>query len=509
MSGFPLTGVDPLDPRPGEAIEIRLAQGQGSGAVGTRKVAFLAQKTSTGSETENSIGDLIADENDAIERFGSKSQLLTMYRKFVAIDEAAELYGIAIPAHASATAATADFTFVNAATAATTLVIEWAGETTEVAIASGDAIATIAANATAAISDMFEWPLSATFLLGVVTVSVVSPLGPQGDDTINGVRMYFRKNVTTTVTKSAITAGTNEDDNTTALSILATKNLYYQVSGKSLVTSATSTDNGVGEHATQITSQALPSKGIRQELHFGYTGQSSNIITYATSLNNPRVKMWWAQGTSWTPAMVAAHCAAVAHFKRLSVVAARLTDYGLSKRGVQEIFSIPKPWVVADLPTDAEIRSALNNGATVINWTTTGQPYIVREITTRSLNGAANDYRARSGHIVPALDFAAEYVSDQVASVAQDFVIADPAEGSLPIENSTSPQQVRGTILTAIDDLVNYPGGPVLDPGVVDAMKSSVEVRLLPNGTSSKMRLQAAKHNDKTQYLILETSTGV
>lgn len=509
MAGFTLTGIDPNDPRPGQAIEIRLATGQGSGAVGTRKICLLAQKTSDGSETENAIDTLIADETDAVARFGSKSEMLSVYRKYVEIDPTAEIYGIAIPANGSGTASTVDFVFATAATAATTLVIEWAGQTTEVAVASGDATTTIAAAAEAAGDDMFEWPISFSVSSSTVTATVVSPIGPRGDFTLAGLRMYFKKNVTTTVTKGSVSSGTNDDDHTTALAVLATRNLYYQISSKSLTGTASSTDNGIGEHAAQITSTALPAVGIRQELHFGYVGQASNITSYATSVNNPRVKMWWAQGTSWTPAMVAAHCAAVAHFKRLSVVAARLTDYGLSARGVQEIFNVPKPWLSADLPTDSEIRSALNNGATVINWTPTGQGYIVREITTRSLNGTANDFRARSGHIVPALDFAADYISERVAQVAQDFVADDLAEGILPVENTTTPLSVKGVVLAAIDDLVAFEGGPVLDPSVLDAMKNSVEVRRLTNGTSIKMRLEAAKHNDKTQYLILETSPGV
>lgn len=508
MAGFPLTGVDPNDPRPGTQIEIRLAQGQGSGAVGARKIVFLAQKTSDGSETENALGDLIADEGDMVARFGSRSEMATMYRKYMRIDPLAEVYGIAIPAGGGATSSTVTFTFVNDATDSTTLVIEWAGELVEVPVASGDAIATIAANAEAAIDDQFEWPFSASVLAGVVTVGGVSPLGPRGDHTLDGIRMYFRKNVTTTVTKAAVVSGATDDDHTAALAVLATRNIYYQISSKTLSGAATTTDNGIGEHAAQITSLALPAKGIRQELHFGYVGQFASVTTIATSLNNPRVKMWWAQGTSWTPAMVAAHCAAVAHFKRLAIPAAPLTWYGLSRRGVQEIFEIPKPWLAADLPTDAEIRSALNNGSCVILWTPTNQGYIEREITTRSLNGTANDYRARSGHITPCLDYAADYISDQKSAIDQDFVADDPAEGILPTENTTTPSAVRGSILTSIEDLVNNPGGPVLDPSVIDAMKSSVEVRRLVNGTSAKMRLEAPKINDKTQFLILETSPG-
>jgi phage tail sheath gpL-like len=508
MSGFVLTGIDPNDPIPGQAIEIRTAQGVGSGAAGQRKVVFLAQKTSAGSETENELNDLIADEDDAVTRFGNRSEMLTMYRKYVLVDPGAEIYGIAIPAGAG-TASTVTFTIATNATAATTLVVDWGGDLIEVSVASGDTPTNQADNTVAAINDKFEWPFSAANVAGVITVTMLSPLGPRGDNTLNGIRMYYRKSVSSTVTKGSVTSGTTDDDHTTALSILATRNIYYQVSSKTLTGAASATDNGIGEHATQITSLALPATGIRQELYFGYIGQASNITTYATSLNNQRVKMIWAQGTSWTPAMLAAHYAAVSRMKRIAVPAARLTDYGLSARGVQEIFIVPKPWLVADLPTTAEIRSALNNGATVINWTTAGQAYIVRDITTRSLNGTANDYRVRSGHIIPALDYAAEVIADRVNTTAQDFVSDNPAEGLFPTDNTTVPQQVRGIIFEAIDLLIANPGGPVLDPGLVDSMKASVEVRRLTNGTSSKMRLEAAKHNDKTQFLILETSPGV
>lgn len=506
MSGFPLTGVDPNDPIPGDKIEIRFEQGRGSGAAQQRKVVLLGQKHTDGTETENSLVDFIADENDGNERFGAKSEIMTMYRKYIEIDPSAEIYAIAIPAGNSAAAAEVDFTFVDAATGSTTLVIEWAGDTAEVSIASGDAIGTIATNAAAAINDKIEWPISASAALGVTTVTVESPIGPRGDETLNGLRMYFRKSVATTVTKGSLTSGTTDDDQTTALGLLATRDLYYQVNPKSPTSGPTSTDNGVGEHAAQITSLALPAKGIRQQMFWGYVGQSSNVTTIATAVNNPRAQMVWAQGTSWTPAMLAAHYCAAVRAAQIVHPGARLTDYGL---GTADVFRVPKPWLAADLPTEAEIRSALNNGATPINWTAAGQPFIVRQITTRSLNGTANDYRVRSGHIVSALDFSAAFISDNVRTVAQDFVADDPPEGVTPLENTTYPNQVAGEIRSSIDALVLFAGGPVLDPSVLDAMKASVEVRRVTNGTSAKMQLEAVKHNDKSSFLILETSTGV
>jgi phage tail sheath gpL-like len=502
---FPLTGIDPNDPIPGDKIEIRFEQGKGSGAAQQRKVVILAQKHGDGSETDNTLGDFIADENDLNERFGEKSEVATMYRKYIEIDPSAEIYAIGVSVGAG-TASEVDFTFVNAATGSTTLVIEWAGDVVEVPIASGDAIGTIASNASAAINDKIEWPFSAAASLGVTTATVESPLGPRGDETLNGLRMFFRKSVATTVTKSALTSGTTDDDQTTALGLLATRDFYYQINCKSPTSGPTSTDNGVGEHAAQITSLALPAKGIRQQMFWGYVGQSSNVTTVATAVNNPRAQMVWAQGTSWTPAMVAAHFCAAVRSAQIVHPGARLTDYGF---GASDVFRIPKPWLSADLPTESEIRSALNNGCTPINWTSSGQGFIVRQVTTRSLNGTANDYRVRSAHIVSALDYAAAFIADNVRTVAQPFVADDPPEGVAPLDSTTYPNQVAGEIRSSIDQLVLFAGGPVLDPSVLDAMKASVEVRRVTNGTSAKMSLEAVKHNDKSSFLILETSTGV
>jgi phage tail sheath gpL-like len=505
VSGFPLTGVDPSDPIPGTKIEIRFEQGQGTGAAGARRVVFLGQKDGDGSETVDTLGDLIADDADCVARFGLKSEIRTMYRLYAAVDPSAEIYAIAVSAGAG-TASARTLTFVNAATAATTFVLEWAGDPLEVTIESGDAIATIAANVAAAINDRIDWPFSASAALGVVTLTVESPLGPRGDFTLAGIRVFFRKNVTTTATLSAISSGATDDDQTTALGLLATRDIYYQINAKSPTSAPTSSDNGVGEHAAQITANALPAKGIRNQMFWAFTGQSSGVATVATAVNNVRAQMCWAQGTSWTPAMLAAHYAAVVRSKQIAHPAARLTDYGL---GATDVFTVPKPYDSADLPTEAEIRSALNNGGSVINWTPTGTPYIVRQITTRSLNGTANDYRARSGHIPSALDHAAAFIADEVGSVAKDFVADDPVEGSTPLENVTYPNQVRRDVQTAIGNLVSFGGGPILDPGVLEQMLASVEVRRLVNGTSVRMALQAVKHNDKKQYLILETSTGV
>lgn len=504
MSGFPLTGVDPNDPTPGTLTEIRFAQGQGTGGGTSRDVLLFGNKISAGSETTNTLGDAIADAADCIARFGQKSEIYQMYRKYVEIDKQANIYAIAIPEAGGATAASKTFTFANAATDTTTLVVECVGEQIEVTVTSGDAIGTIATNVANAISDQTDWPVTAAPVLGVVTVTS-SNLGPRNDYIIDRIRMYFRKDVTTTVTLGALTSGTGEDDITTALTLLSNKSFYYQVNPKHPTAGTSATDNGIGEHAAFITSQALPDTGIRNQMIFAQVSSIGTTTTVVTSVNNARCFCLWSENCKLPPCMMAAMFAAVKRKNEISHPAANLTNYGL---GVSDIFNIPAPASGGDQPTRSELRQALNNGITPVAYTTAGKSYIVRHVTTRSLLGSANDYRVRSGHIPSALDYAAIDIQTNVDSVAQEWVADDPPEGAVPLQGVTTPGTVASMIKSRIDALVAFTGGPVLDPSYQQTMKDSVQVVRLTNGTSARAELQAVKPNDKTQILLLETSTG-
>lgn len=505
MAGFPLTGVDPNDPIPGIRVEVRFAQGQGTGGGQDRAVLFLGNKTSAGSESTNTLGDPIADDADAVARFGRKSELYQMYRKFTAINKVATIYAIAVPEDGSATAASCTLTVANAATGTTTLIVELVGETFELAIVSGDAANTIAANIKAKFDEQINWPVNATVSTNVVTVTAAN-LGPRGDFIIDRLRTQFRQNVATTVTKSATTVGTADDDLTTALGKIETKNFYYQLNPKAPTSSASATDNGVGEHAAFITSQALPAIGIRNQMIFATVGSASQATTVAVSLNNPRVKQVWAQTCKLPPCMVAAMFTAALHAKEIAHPAANMTDYG---KGASDVFGIPAPFDAGDIPTAAELRSCLNNGVTPLSWTEAGTCYVVRHITTRSLlSTGINDYRVRSGHIPSALDYAAIDISDAIRTTNQQWVADDPVEGQPPLEGVTTPTLQASIVRGRIDALVRFTGGPVLDPSVQQAMKDSVEVVRLTNGTSMQMRLEAVKPNDKTHILANQVDTG-
>lgn len=504
MAGFPLTGVDPNDPIPANHIEIRFAQGAGTGGGFDRQVLLLGNKTSAGTEAADTLGDPIADSADCIARFGRRSEVYQMFRKYVAIDPNVTISAIAVAEGGGATASSFTWTFVTSAALTTTLVVECVGESFEMTIKSGDAIGTIAANLAAKLTEQLDWPVTASAALGVVTVTAAN-LGPRGDYITNRMRAYFRLDPTTTITKSAITAGATDDDQTNALELIDKREFYYQVNPKSQTSGATATDNGLGEHAAFITSQALPGVGIRQQMVFGMVNTQANSTTLATSLNNPRCFGIWSENCKLPPCMLAAMFAAVKRSKEIAHPAANLTDYG---KGASDVFAVPAPVASGDRPTTTEVRACLNNGVTPIGFTTTGQSYIVRHVTTRSLNGSANDYRVRSGHIVSALDYAAIAIAQDVDGSAQQFVTDDPPEGTPPLEGTTTPQIVAAIMREAINKLIRFTGGPVLDPSFQAQMLASVVVKRLTNGTSARAELQAVKPNDKTDTLLLQTDTG-
>ena len=141
-----LTGVDPTDPTPSNRREILFAQGVSSGSSNQLLVLLYGNKTSAGSETVETIGSTpIADSQDARDRFGARSEIYHMHRVYTRIDPGAQVFAIAVTE--AGTAASKPFVFANAATSAGTCFIDWGGQTVSFAVASGDAAATIGANA--------------------------------------------------------------------------------------------------------------------------------------------------------------------------------------------------------------------------------------------------------------------------------------------------------------------------------------------------------------------------
>lgn len=511
-----LTGIDPFDPIPSDRRELIFASGASNSSGTSRNVLLFGNKTSSGSETVDIITTPILDDSDCIARFGRRSELYNMYRKYVVVDPQATIYGIA-PTEGSG-AASVTFTFATNANAASTVIVDFIGETIEVPVASGDTPTIVGDAVAAAINKASEgsWPATAADTTGACLVTA-SNLGPRGDlllgsDANHGMRMRFSVSCGMTVTKGSLTGGGADDDFTAAYAQMRNGEYYYQVSPKHALTTVTSTDNGIGEHINNLVQAALPAEGKVQVGFFGLQGTQAQATAVAISsaANSVYGRFFHQHGSDWSPGMIAAHHAAVVRSQEIAHPAQNINGYTNTD---STVYQMPAPYLKSEVPTQTEIRADLNNGVCPIALNKAGSPYLVRHVTSRSLNAQGNnDYRAREGHVTSVVEFFWETVLARWSTQKQPFVDNDPAAGQKPKTRTSTPSQLRLIIFGVIDDLTadNPLGiyqGPILSPSKVTDMKRSCLVTKAGAGKlSADVSIFAVEHLIGSETTVRETS---
>lgn len=517
MSDISLTGISPTDPLPALYSEIRFAQGLGNATLPGRTVLLYGNKTAAGSETVDSIDLPVQDRADVIARFGARSEARWMWEAYNMITQQSTVY-ICAPTEASAgggaTAATRLFTFATAASGGTTLYIEWAGRQTSVGISSGDTAVAQAALVVAAILDWEEGGVPFTAAVGsspndhIITVTAAN-LGDRGKYVLDGIRMRYESNVSTTITHGTTTNGSGSDDHTAAFAAaLAKGRFYYQANPKFTTSSPSSTDNGVGEGATYITTAALPANGKRQQMFFGLVGTQAQATTVATAVNNPRVKFFWAENSPMFPGMIAALHMAIISRAEMAHAGANVNGY-TTNAAIGQLYPLPAPYSLSDYPTRSELVACANNGICGIEFDERGRPKLVRHVTSYSLNGSSNDYRVREGHIPSAQDdvmdtFLANY---QVQKEALPIHAAkDLVRGQKPLPGTMYPSFVKGLMSKVIRDKAGGDGTrPVLDPDSVEEQVASITVEATADGYNARANTLSVRHNNKGGFLFLES----
>lgn len=260
--------------------------------------------------------------------------------------------------------------------------------------------------------------------------------------------------------------GTTADNNTLALSTIDSTRYRY-------IILCDSDSANVGRAATQVNTQAQPLTGIRQQLFYGSVDTLANAITSATTLNSPTSEQQWGYATDVTPLEVAAHNAAIY---------ALLENSGNRPVGRLNFSNYPTDATDATLwtltgtrngpaygPTTLQITSALNNGVTPVALRPDGSAYLVKRITTRSLNGSTSDFRIRDAHKVSIMF---SFADDAYAITANDFggkdLLDDPQPGGNALPNTaTSPRLWRGAIDQLVDEYGTF--GLVQNPDIITA----------------------------------------
>ena len=519
-----LTGLDPNSPIPGDFRELILGAGTGEGAIGSRPVILVGNKTSAGSETVDVLDakNPVADDADAQARCGKRSELYWMYKKYVEVDPDAEIYLLAVTE--AGTASTVELTVSGASDAVTDHEIHIHGEYVSYTTASGDSQTTTASGIANAIND------AASGSLQVTAVAAIDGAGPDYKVTITtantgvrfshiigstatlGVRVRaLQSGNAQTVVKNtgSYVAGGTEDDGTTAFASAVNYEAFYWALPWTETGAFTATDNQVGECVTNLITQALPINGKEQIAVAGVVRTNAQAVTAATGAggNSVHLHVVWQENSDWTPAMLAAHHTAVKRSQEIAHPCENLAGY---TRTDNTVYNVPAPYSVADRPTRTEIRNALNNGVTPIGCDANGRTYIVRDITSKCQDSSGNaDYKAREGHIYSGTSFVWQLFKARYASQKQPFVDDDPAEGQMPTARTTTPGLVKAIFQDVIDDMVSSKplgryDGPILAPSLAQWMKDHVAVSKVTAGINVGAQIVMVEHNLKSETKIRE-----
>jgi phage tail sheath gpL-like len=454
-----LTGISSDYPNPGNFIEVNFSKGRAAGYQGTRAAILLANATASGVATRDTKiygpdTDIpLQTEDDVIRLGGPGSEAHRGWLLWTLINQRTPLYVIFVTESVGAKA-TLDFTFVNAATASG-YVRFWCGdEYVDCGITSGDAIATIAAALRDKINAKTSWPITATAASGVTTVTAKQN-GLRGNEIKAQANIFTNGTIATTVTNGTATAlsgGATADSNTTALATLLAKHFYH------IVSAATDTTQ-FGALMTQVGTQALPLSGNRQRVFAGAATSVSAANAIAIARNDVRSELAWQKNSDYTPFEIACHEAAAVALYEAGRAPRPLHNFsGFGKSATTSVSWKLKAPRSGSAPTSAEIESALKNGVTPIGALQNGTSYIVKRITTRSLNGATADYRTRDAHKVTVCDFFADDLQVAIDTAFEGKDITDDVpEGSSPQAgegvnpDAVTPKQFKSLVFFQID----------------------------------------------------------
>ncbi len=498
-----LIGFSADDPVPGSYLQIDFAQGEAAGSGSPIEVLLMGNMLSTGYATADTVvygPDSIVQlqtEQDAINLFGTGSELHRMWRQFVKINPDTTVRAIAVTESAGSQA-TGTIRFVGTATAAGSAKVFLYDEFVEIPISELDTASTAATNMVTAINRQQHWGVTAaqtaTGIWGFVTLTARQK-GPRGND----IRFMpqISPNIGMTVPTAVDTpmaGGATADSNTSALATINNSKYYYIVSAANDATQFDALSDQIGL-------QAAPTIGLRQRCITGSTDTLANTNTLATGRNAARAEIVWSEKNPLPPCELAANQAAViTRFETKPNPRTNFAGFG-NDATTQPYWVVPRPRLDSAIPSRTSIKSALNNGVSPIGVNPNGSTYLVNRVTTRSLNGSVNDYRIRDPHKVTICDFFGE---DLLAKAALNFsgmrIGDDPPDGAQPPgPDVVTPSRFRSAVFGLLD---RYNQNDLLQN--IDEIKARTEIRRASSPRSRMMaRIPLQPIDDAFQFAIL------
>lgn len=380
-----IVGFSPTNKLPGFFAETVY----GSGAVSVADIPLLmlavGMKTSAGSATANTdvLDTLSVDEADSL--WGAGSQLSRMCY-LALLEPGIKLKGAAV-AEPGGAAGTATVTIAGSWTTTGDLFYYIDGVEVPVGItAAMTSVTLVAAAIKAAINANPRLPVTADNVAGLLTITRKN-LGASGNDGALFQDVTKRPSgMTSTLAGGTAMAGggfhfTGGSGTESATTLLTT--LFPDWFDRIAVAANDATSAAAWE--LHVNNAAGVLEGRLQHLVFGHNGTLSAAITLAqTTLNAQRAQLVWYIDSETQPSEISARfCARRTAVEQVDPCAA-YDGFVMTGVAPQRSRTV---W-----PTTATLISALDSGVTPMATSRTGDAYIVRSITTKSLTGANPDY---------------------------------------------------------------------------------------------------------------------
>lgn len=303
-------------------------------------------------------------------------------------------YGLAIvdviaPTASGGSSATATTTFTGPATENSTIRLRISGRTVDVPWLSGDSATTFAARAVTYVNqladDLFITATSSTGDL-IYTAKVAGPWG--NDIKVNASIIAGGGGIAISVNPTAATGGTTEASYATALAAVATTEYARIVpclsNADAIDTSSSSNGERLALHLAALNS------GLGALLQVGVIGVTGSVAqAKAGAIDRNSTVMEYVLGRSWDD--LPCELAGAEAGDALKAIQTR--------PNFNRIGNVHTLYGPRDIPTNkltaTETEDALNNGVSPLDVDVlTGATYLVRPITTHSLNSSVQDYRA-------------------------------------------------------------------------------------------------------------------
>ena len=491
-------GYDPNSPAPFFGVSVRLGVG-GKAVAAPRKLLVLGNMIATAiSRTDITASDgstysgsslsvaagtaalatpvAVASPEDADTLFGQGSECALMCRAIFAQKASADITvcPVAVASAGSPATATATLLFANAAGSAGVVRVTIAGQqVAEVAVASGQTAANIAADVAIAVNRNNNLPCIASVSTATVTLTA-KHIGTRGNSI--GINVELTTTTTTVAlnggTASAAlvrgrfgtgtaTAGVSTDVLTNALTAVQTGEYFIvtateDTSNAALLKTHLATYAGIAERKRQQGVMGLKTQSVATAVTFGQTVNATRIqIVYQRDTGSGVVDPWTPSTGELAASVAAARLYGDATIGNGGTVRGEISYPAQNLDGVL-LGGVQSQRLASCAFLATEVNQLLNAGITPLEPSVSnpGTSRVIKSITSYSLDANAGLTRAvHDTSCVTVSDYAADRIENAVIAAYPNKNIApDPSNYiAPPTADVIYPSMVRATILAELD----------------------------------------------------------